>query len=84
MKRIHFVISIYIAIAMVVSSAVTHCVDTYYVNTHSKPTNAKVKDTEPCTINVTTENASFHNCSYVDVVATSDYAGEISLDNYKD
>lgn len=80
MKRIDFVLSI--AIAMAVSSAVTHCVDTYYVNTHSKPTN--VKDIEPCTINITTENASFHNCSYVDVVATSDYAGEISLDNYKD
>lgn len=72
MKRIDFVLSI--AIAMAVSSAVTHCVDTYYVNTHSKPTNAKVKvkDTEPCTINVTTENASFYDSGYINVIATSD------------
>ena len=75
MKRFNFILSI--AVSMAVSSVVTH-----YVDTHSKPTN--VKDIEPCTINITTENASFHNCSYVDVVATSDYAGEISLDNYKD
>lgn len=74
MKRIDFVLSI--AIAMAVSSAVTHCVDTYYVNTHSKPTNANananVKDTEPCTINVTTENASFYDSGYINVIATSD------------
>lgn len=78
MKRIDFVLSI--AIAMAVSSAVTHCVDTYYVNTHSKPTNAnanananaKVKDTEPCTINVTTENTSFYDSGYINVIATSD------------
>lgn len=72
MKRIDFVLSI--AIAMAVSSAVTHCVDTYYVNTHSKPTKAKakVKDTEPCTINVTTENASFYDSGYINVIATSD------------
>lgn len=68
MKRIDFVLSI--AIAMAVSSAVTHCVDTYYVNTHSKPTN--VKDTGPCTINVTTENASFYDSGYINVIATSD------------
>ena len=68
MKRIDFVLSI--AIAMAVSSAVTHCVDTYYVNTHSKPTNAK--DTEACTINVTSENASFYDSGYVNVIATSD------------
>lgn len=72
MKRIDFVLSI--AIAMAVSSAVTHCVDTYYVNTHSKPTNANanVKDIEPCTINVTTENASFYDSGYINVIATSD------------
>ena len=72
MKRIDFVLSI--AIAMAVSSAVTHCVDTYYVNTHSKPTNANanVKDTRPCTINVTTENASFYDSGYINVIATSD------------
>ncbi|MDY3107430.1 MAG: hypothetical protein SOW38_04185 [Succinivibrio sp.] len=68
MKRIDFVLSI--AIAMAVSSAVTHCVDTYYVNTHSKPTNAK--DIKPCTINVTTENASFYDSGYINVIATSD------------
>ena len=78
MKYFKFILSI--AVSMAVSSAVTH-----YVDTHSKATNAKdVKDIKACTINITTENASFHNCSYVDVVATSDYAGEISLDNYKD
>ena len=76
MKRIDFVISI--AIAMAVSSAVTHCVDTYYVNTHSKPTNAK--DTEPCTINVTTENASFYDSGYVDVIDTSEFDEKISFD----
>lgn len=72
MKRIDFVLSI--AIAMAVSSAVTHCVDTYYVNTHSKSTNANAnaKDTEPCTINVTTENASFYDSGYINVIATSD------------
>lgn len=72
MKRIDFVLSI--AIAMAVSSAVTHCVDTYYVNTHSKPTNANAnaKDTEPCIINVTTENASFYDSGYINVIATSD------------
>lgn len=68
MKRIDFVLSI--AIAMAVSSAVTHCVDTYYVNTHSKSTNAK--DIKPCTINVTTENASFYDSGYINVIATSD------------
>lgn len=74
MKRIYFLLSIAIAMAMTVSSAVTHFVDTYYVNTHSKPTNAnaKVKDTEPCTINVTTENASFYDSGYINVIATSD------------
>ena len=72
MKRIDFVLSI--AIAMAVSSAVTHCVDTYYVNTHSKPTNANAnaKDTEPCIINVTTDNASFYDSGYINVIATSD------------
>ena len=72
MKRIDFILSI--AIAMAVSSAVTHCVDTYYVNTHSKPTNANAnaKDTEPCIINVTTENASFYDSGYINVIATSD------------
>ena len=70
MKRIDFVLAI--AIAMAVSSAVTHCVDTYYVNTHSKPTNANAKDTEPCIINVTTENASFYDSGYINVIATSD------------
>ena len=72
MKRIDFVLSI--AIAMAVSSAITHCVDTYYVNTHSKPTNANAnaKDTEPCIINVTTENASFYDSGYINVIATSD------------
>lgn len=72
MKRIDFVLSI--AIAMAVSSAVTHCVDTYYLNTHSKPTNANAnaKDTEPCIINVTTENASFYDSGYINVIATSD------------
>lgn len=72
MKRIDFVLSI--AIAMAVSSAVTHCVDTYYVNTHSKPTNANanVKDTGTCTINVTTENTSFYDSGYINVIATSD------------
>ena len=72
MKRIDFVLSM--AIAMAVSSAVTHCVDTYYVNTHSKPTNANAnaKDTEPCIINVTTENASFYDSGYINVIATSD------------
>lgn len=74
MKRIDFVLSI--AIAMAVSSAVTHCVDTYYVNTHSKHTNANAnanaKDTEPCIINVTTENASFYDSGYINVIATSD------------
>ena len=34
--------------------------------------NAKVKDTEPCTINVTTENASFYDSGYINVIATSD------------
>ena len=33
---------------------------------------AKVKDTEPCTINVTTENASFYDSGYINVIATSD------------
>lgn len=70
MKRIDFVLSI--AVAMAVSSAVTYCVDTYYVITHSKPTNAKVKDIEPCTINVTTENTSFYDSGYINVIATSD------------
>ena len=78
MKRIDFVLSI--AIAMAVSSAVTHCVDTYYVNTHCKPTNAtanayanaNAKDIKPCTINVTTENASFYDSGYINVIATSD------------
>lgn len=68
MKRIDFVLSI--AVAMAVSSAVTYCVDTYYVITHSKPT--KAKDIKPCTINVTTENASFYDSGYINVIATSD------------
>ena len=77
MKRIDFVLSI--AIAMAVSSAVTHCVDTYYVNTHSKPTNDNAKDTEPCIINVTTENTAFYDSGYVDVIDTSEFDEKISF-----
>lgn len=76
MKRSKFIL--YIAVSMAVSSAVTHCVDTYYVYTHSKPTNAK--DTEPCTINITTENATFHDSDYVDVIDTSEFDEKISFD----
>lgn len=71
MKRIDFVLSI--AIAMAVSSVVTHYVDTY-----SKPTN--VKDIEPCTINITTENTTFYDSGYVDVIDTSEFDENISFD----
>ena len=58
---------------MAVSSAVTHYVDTY-----SKPTN--VKDIEPCTINITTENTTFYDSGYVDEIATSEFDEKISFD----
>ena len=63
MKRYKFILSI--AVSMAVSFVVTH-----YVDTHSKPTN--VKDIEPCTINITTENTAFYDSGYVDVIDTSD------------
>ena len=63
MKRYKFILSI--AVSMAVSSVVTHYVDTY-----SKPTN--VKDIEPCTINITTENTTFYDSGYINVIATSD------------
>ena len=64
MKRYKFILSI--AVSMAVSSVVTHYVDTY-----SKPTN--VKDIEPCTINITTENTAFYDSGYVDVIDTSEF-----------
>ena len=71
MKRYKFILSI--AVSMAVSSAVTHYVDTY-----SKPTN--VKDIEPCTINITTENTAFYDSGYVDVIDTSEFDEKISFD----
>ena len=58
---------------MAVSSVVTHYVDTY-----SKPTN--VKDIEPCTINITTENTTFYDSGYVDEIDTSEFDEKISFD----
>ena len=71
MKRYKFILSI--AVSMAVSSVVTHYVDTY-----SKPTN--VKDIEPCTINITTENTAFYDSGYVDEIATSELEEKISFD----
>ena len=71
MKRYKFILSI--AVSMAVSSVVTHYVDTY-----SKPTN--VKDIEPCTINITTENTAFYDSGYVDVIDTSEFDEKISFD----
>ena len=71
MKRYKFILSI--AVSMAVSSVVTHYVDTY-----SKPTN--VKDIEPCTINITTENTTFYDSGYVDEIATSEFDEKISFD----
>ena len=71
MKRYKFILSI--AVSMAVSSVVTHYVDTY-----SKPTN--VKDIEPCTINITTENTTFYDSGYVDVIDTSEFDEKISFD----
>ena len=71
MKRYKFILSI--AVSMAVSSVITHYVDTY-----SKPTN--VKDIEPCTINITTENSAFYDSGYVDVIDTSEFDEKISFD----
>ena len=71
MKRYKFILSI--AVSMAVSSVVTHYVDTY-----SKPTN--VKDIEPCTINITTENTTFYDSGYVDEIDTSEFDEKISFD----
>ena len=71
MKRYKFILAI--AVSMAVSSVVTHYVDTY-----SKPTN--VKDIEPCTINITTENTTFYDSGYVDVIDTSEFDEKISFD----
>ena len=71
MKRYKSILSI--AVSMAVSSAVTHYVDTY-----SKPTN--VKDIEPCTINITTENTTFYDSGYVDEIVTSEFDEKISFD----
>ena len=71
MKRYKFILSI--AVSMAVSSVVTHYVDTY-----SKAPN--VKDIEPCTINITTENTAFYDSGYVDVIDTSEFDEKISFD----
>ena len=71
MKRYKFILAI--AVSMAVSSAVTHYVDTY-----SKPTN--VKDIEPCTINITTENTTFYDSGYVDEIDTSEFDEKKNLD----
>lgn len=71
MKRYKFILSI--AVSMAVSSAVTH-----YVDTRIKAPSAK--DIEPCTINITTENTTFYDSGYVDVIDTSEFDEKISFD----